>query len=179
MTNYLNAELANTLGNLIGRTTSCSINTRQTIPNIKFNENSNCISEQARDLIHLLKDLPGKVKNYYEEFNFYLGIDAIMECLRNTNAYIQNEKPWELKKTDIERLDYVLILSLESLRISGILLQPIVPKLSNHLLVKLGVPNDKRLWSNAEKFHWETFDLKENSRKLSGEKLVLFHKIKE
>ena len=177
MANYLNAELANTLGNLVGRTTSSSINVRQNVPDIEFDVNSGCLSELAKELIDQLKDLPAQVKEHYKEFNYYLGIDAIMECLRNTNAYIQEEKPWELKKTDLERLDYVLILSLESLRITGLLLQPIVPELSKRLLIKLGVSSDKRLWSNAGIFCWEENHIKHKERKLSEEKLVLFQKI--
>ena len=179
MASYLNAELANTLGNLVGRITSKSINVNQVVPQIDFDEDSNCLNELSKDLIEQVKQLPELVKNHYHNFNYYLGIDAIMDCLRKTNLYIQEEKPWELRKTDSQRLEYVLLISLESLRICAILLQPIIPKLSKQLLVKLGVPENERLWSNAERLCWND-NIKEKAiQKFSDEKLVLFQKINE
>ena len=117
------------------------------------------------------------MKKHYEDFNFYLGIDEIMESLRNTNEYMSKEEPWALKKTDIERLNYVLVLCLESVRISGILLQPIIPNTSERLLSKLGVSCDNRSWINAESFCWEERNLGEKIRTFSEEKVVLFPKI--
>ena len=38
---------------------------------------------------------------------------------------------------------------MESLRVCGILLQPIVPKLSSQLLDKLAVRSNDRMWSDA------------------------------
>ncbi len=36
-----------------------------------------------------METLAPKVSSHFEDFNFYLGIDLVMDCLRKTNAYIQ------------------------------------------------------------------------------------------
>ena len=177
MANYLNAELSNTLGNLLSRLTSNKLNPHQGIPDLQFDTTSACLSELAKSLIDQLEKLPKIVSGHYEEFNFYLGIDAIMESLRTTNDYMTKEEPWLLKKADVERLNYVLILCLESLRISGILLQPIVPNISERVLSKLGVSYDSRAWKDAETFSWEESKTGNDIRTFSKEKLVLFPKI--
>ena len=90
--------------------------------------------------------------------------------------YIQYEQPWVLKKTNVDRLNYVLLLSLESLRIASILMQPIVPNVSTQLMVKLGIPNDDIAWCDAEKFCWET-DVLKSSQKFPNDKRILFDRI--
>ena len=68
------------------------------------------------------------------------GIIEIMECLRKVNLLIQTEKPWELKKAgNFEKLGAVINLSLNSVRICAILLQPIIPGLADNILSKLNV----------------------------------------
>ena len=177
MSNYLNAELSNTLGNLVNRLTSNKVNSKQSFPDIVYELDSPCVNEQAKCLISHLEELPNKVEQHFVDFNYYLGIDAIMETLRMTNDYIQKEEPWVLKKTDPMKLEYVLILGLESLRVSGILLQPIVPKLCDRLLDKLGVPLNKRQWCDAKSLILHNSKTQTDSYLFSEERLVLFPKI--
>ena len=40
---------------------------------------------------------------------------------------------------------------LETVRVSGILLQPVIPNLSDRLLNRLGIPKDKRTLAHAKK----------------------------
>ena len=99
-----------------------------------------------------------------------------MDTLRITNQFVQEEKPWELKKTDTERLQFVLCLALEALRISGILLQPIIPNLANVLLTKLNIPSDSRTFEQTKEFTWVSNC---GPRSLDKSKVVLFKKIRE
>ena len=55
MTNYLNAELCNTLGNLLSRLTSTKVNSVQRIPQVEFDIHSPCLSELAKELLEELK----------------------------------------------------------------------------------------------------------------------------
>ena len=128
-------------------------------------------SKKAEDLKQFLQDLPQTVENHYECFNFYLGIVEIMECLRKVNLLVQQEKPWELKKQgNFEKLGAVLNLSLNSVRICAILLQPIIPGLSDKILNKLNV--QKRTFEDAKLLP----EYNEN-HKLSHENVKLFKKI--
>eukprot|EP00088_Acartia_fossae_P044962 TRINITY_DN4800_c0_g1_i6.p1 TRINITY_DN4800_c0_g1~~TRINITY_DN4800_c0_g1_i6.p1 ORF type:complete len:186 (-),score=17.32 TRINITY_DN4800_c0_g1_i6:18-575(-) len=176
MVHYLNLELADTLGNLLNRTSSSGVNPDQIIPpwEKKF---QNCETEISKDLMNHLEALPEKVEMSFENFNFYEGIVHVMDVLRVTNHFVQDEKPWELKKTDKERLQFVLALSLESLRVSGILLQPIIPTISQQLLNKLNVPEHQRTFQATKENTWNNFE--NNSRHLDNSKVVLFRKIKE
>jgi len=166
MINYLNAELANTLGNLLSRCTAKTLLDARTESSIE-----NHVSQQAKDLLSELQTLPGRVAADYGAFEYYKGVDSIMAALRRANGYINDEKPWELKTSDKQRLDVVLRISLETLRVCAIVLQPIVPTLTASLLDKLGV--DQRQWSDAE-----ALELSHSVERLSSHKCVLFKRVK-
>ena len=126
---------------------------------------------QAKNVNNILEELPQKVEEHYENFNFYLGITEIMDCLRKVNLFIQEEKPWELKKQgNLEKLGAVLNLSLNSVRICAILLQPIIPGIANKTLSKLNVKNrtfeDAKILSKYNENH-----------SISQENVMIFKKI--
>ena len=67
----------------------------------------------------------------------------------------------------------MLHVTMESLRVCGILLQPIVPKLSSELLDKLAVRESDRAWGDARPVGRQSQDVP-----LSDKHVVLFRKIK-
>jgi len=176
--NVLNNELANTLGNLLNRCTGRAINGAQVYPGRGEDEEfyASC-SPLATSILLSLESLADKVRPHFEECHHAHGVDEIMEVLRRTNEFVQEEKPWELKKgnsdKDIERLRTVLHVTMESLRVCGILLQPIVPDLSGRLLDKLAVRGSERAWAHARPVGRRSEDVP-----LSDEHVVLFRKIK-
>ena len=96
-----------------------------------------------------------------------------MECLRKVNLLIQTEKPWELKKAgNFEKLGAVINLSLNSVRICAILLQPIIPGLADNILSKLNV--QKRTFEDAKSLMDSEYN---ENHKLSHEKVTVFKKI--
>ncbi|CAF0973486.1 unnamed protein product [Rotaria sordida] len=145
MKKYLNAELANTLGNLLNRVTSLSINPSCIYPS---RPSSMFSSSSTTDIINQCINLPLRVKTAYDSYEFYHGIIAIMDVLRACNTYVQHEQPWLLAKSTLEydqqRLQILIYLTLECLRICGILLQPIVPSISKQLLDILDIDLNKR-----------------------------------
>ena len=76
-----------------------------------------------------------------------------METIRNCNNLIQENKPWLLLKSDLKedhsQLDKIIFIVYETLRIAGILLQPIIPSLSVDLLERLNVQLEGRHLINA------------------------------
>ena len=111
------------------------------------------------------------VEKCYEEFHYYQAIDLIMDCLRKVNVLITNEKPWELRKSNLIRLGAVLNLALDSLRISTILLQPITPGLCDKILNKLNIPEEHRSFEFAEP------SKKYENHKIKDGKVMIFKKI--
>ena len=132
-------------GNLLNRITAKSINTQQTFS--QYNTDLN--TSEADALKETLETIRETVEQRYESFHYYQGIDSILDCLRQVNALIQDEKPWELKKSDLNRLDSVLNLSMDSLRICTILLQPIIPGLCERILSKMNIPLNERTFQYA------------------------------
>ncbi|CAF1024578.1 unnamed protein product [Adineta steineri] len=144
MKKYLNAELANTLGNLLNRVTSSTINPQQIYPSHPLHS----YPSSTKELIEQCTNLSSRVAHAYDSYEFYHGIIAIMDVLRTCNGYVQSEQPWLLakssKESDQQRLEILIYLTLECLRICGILLQPIIPSIAKQLLDILAVDQAKR-----------------------------------
>ena len=64
------------------------------------------------------------------------------------NALVQTHQPWTLAKSgdaaSDQHLRVVLHVAMETLRVCGILLQPMVPQLADRLLTRLGVSPGRR-----------------------------------
>ncbi|CAL7938223.1 unnamed protein product [Xylocopa violacea] len=92
----LNAELADTLGNLINRCCSKSINPSRIIYKSKYENLGTQIA--SRNIIALEK-LGRTAKEHYEECNLHLVVDAVMATLRMANQMFEYHKPWVLSKS--------------------------------------------------------------------------------
>ena len=92
------------------------------------------------------------------------------------NVFLNDTKPWILAKEENKEaeLQTVVLITLEALRVSAILLQPIVPNISDKILNKLNVNSCERLWNNAK----HVFDSKTSNNIINEQKSVLFSKIK-
>lgn len=170
MTKYLNAELANTLGNLLNRVTSSVINPNQIYPSYS--------SSSAAELIEQCSNLPLRVQKAYDSHEFYHGIIAIMDVLRTCNSYVQHEQPWILAKSardsDQQRLQTLIYITLECLRISGILLQPIIPTIAKQLLDILAIDSTERTFDHCKLF------IKHDEKKLNmtrTERISLYQRL--
>ena len=138
MVQLLNLELADTLGNLLNRCCSKGVNKLDSIP--KYPSEYRGDSQLAQDLEYQMNNARELVGDVYDQFNFYQGCVHIMSMLRLANQFVQEQQPRTLKaESDRDKIHWVLSLTFECLRISGILLQPIVPDLSSRLLDKLSV----------------------------------------
>ena len=78
----LNAELADTLGNLLGRCSGAAVNPDQRRRPVS----SLCRAEPDTDrLVEATARLPAVVGEAFEEFSFYRGLEEIQAVLRSTN----------------------------------------------------------------------------------------------
>ena len=105
------------------------------------------------DITDFLFSFPATVGEHYEELHFYRGINSVMSYFRWANTLVQNHEPWNLIKSNTEddtaHRKTVLNMALETLRVGAVLLQPIVPNLSQMLLDRLGIPEEKRTIDHA------------------------------
>jgi len=80
-----------------------------------------------------------KYNSSMAEFRFHLALEAVMECVSELNAAIEQEKPWDLAKRDEQRLSQVLFALLESLRHVALWLAPFMPAAAKKLYAALGL----------------------------------------
>ncbi|XP_053404426.1 methionine--tRNA ligase, mitochondrial-like [Mercenaria mercenaria] len=152
---YVNSDVVNTMGNLLSRCTAPAINPSQIYPR-KYQETYiSKITASDRETFENLDMLIDTVEGYYKDMMFYRGIESIMSYLRWANGVVQQHEVWNLAKsdneTDIQHLKCVIHVALETLRVSGILLQPVIPNISQRLLNRLGIPKDRRTFECAKK----------------------------
>ncbi len=119
-----NADLANTLGNLVNR--SIAMTNKYFGGKVK----AGAVTEECDK--ELLAAADEAIKNYYKTMDIYHNADAceaIMTLAKRCNKYIDETTPWALAKdeTNSERLSAVLYNLLECIRLLGIMLSPIIP----------------------------------------------------
>lgn len=76
-----------------------------------------------------------------------------MALLHASNNFFESAKPWELKNGNDDakrKLETIISLTMESLRVSGIILWPIIPDFSEKLLRRLNIPSDQRNWKDTK-----------------------------
>ena len=128
-----NADLANTLGNLVNRT--LSMLTKYFDGNI---EKSDIKTEFDEDLIKTVTSTKEKVEDYMEKLEIPEALDSIFEIFKRCNKYIDETTPWILAKEEkFDKLKTVLYNLLESIRIGAILLNPYLPRTSKEILRQL------------------------------------------
>ncbi|XP_053946916.1 methionine--tRNA ligase, mitochondrial [Anastrepha ludens] len=166
----LNSELADTLGNLLSRACAKSLNPRQVYPRLHAVQLDDLLRmDAAKRLQDALQQIAVRCAQHYADNNFYLVVDTVISTLHAANNFFETARPWELKRptgtttTDgsnaadaangqnienLKRLETIIAMTMDTLRICGIVLQPIVPQLCGKLLDKLAVPQEQRLWHN-------------------------------
>jgi len=140
LTNRLNGELADALGNLANRVLSLiQRNCEGRLPEVARSE-----ADAAGLFGGFLDPLESRVAERLEKMEFHLALEAIFEAVREANGYITREAPWALKKTDPVRMAAVLRNLHDALRLFATLLTPFMPDTMARLLDQLGVPEDAR-----------------------------------
>ena len=133
-----NADLANTLGNLVNR--SIAMTNKYFGGTVKARE----ITEDCdKDLIATAEET---IKNYYAKMDSYHNADAcetVMNLAKRCNKYIDETTPWALAKDEANkpRLEAVLYNLLECIRLLGIMLSPIIPDSCNSIKTQLNCNN--------------------------------------
>ncbi len=138
----INTDLANTLGNLVSRTTAMSQ---------KYFDSNLTAGGEIAPLDQELSDLAAEVIANYEKqmdaFQFSNALNEIFRLLDRANKYIDETTPWILAKSEEtkQRLLQVMKNLCECIRISAILISPFMPDASKSILDLLNVPSDGRV----------------------------------
>ncbi len=139
ITQRINADLANDLGNLAQRCLSMIMkNCEGLIPKpAKF-------SAQDKEMLEMADNLLEKVSTHMEQLAPHHYLAEIWELIAEANRYFAMQKPWELKESDIDRMNTTLYVTAELIRQIAILVQPVVPKGAEKLLNTLNIEKNSR-----------------------------------
>ncbi|KAJ3015861.1 Methionine--tRNA ligase, mitochondrial [Thoreauomyces humboldtii] len=139
-------DLAGQLGNLVMRCSVPKVNRSMTIP---LAPGPLTAAETALDT--KLKELPALVASHFESVDFPRGLEVIFDCVAEANRYWNDCQPWKLvsEPGSEERMRTILYYVLETVRVSGILLQPIMPVAMGKLLDGISVEDGERAFANA------------------------------
>lgn len=142
----INSDIVNNVGNLLNRSTVSKINTSGNYPKVEILEKK--VKEDTEKLMHMLEETREKCVKLYDEMSYYKVIEHLMLTMKEANRVFQMSQPW--KENDMERLESVIFVTYETIRIVSILLQPVTPKMSAFCLDRLGVPSEERNLDNAK-----------------------------
>ncbi len=143
--NRINADLANDLGNLAQRSLSMiAKNCDGKIPQCGTQgDDDKAILRQAYQLL-------AKTRPEIDNQRIHKALDMIWKVVADANKYFAGNEPWALKKTDPERMNSVLYVTAELIRVVAIMAQPVMPESCGKLLDLLSVDENKRNFSYAD-----------------------------
>ena len=134
MTERINTDLANVLGNLVNRTISMS--------NKYFGgvvENKNVPGDPDADLIQVATSTYAKVEAKMNELRVADALTEIFNLFKRCNKYIDETAPWVLAKDEAnkDRLATVLYNLTEGIMMGASMLQPFLPETADKIAAQM------------------------------------------
>jgi methionyl-tRNA synthetase len=144
----LNADLANTFGNLLNRTLGMAgkyCQQRVPIPH------ATALDPTLQPLQTLGSSLGDRTQQHYQNLNFRAACDTILDLIRDCNKMVDETTPWKrFKAGQQEEVDAILYTLLESVRLAAYLLSPIIPNLSREIYRQLGLDFQQSTWQHHQ-----------------------------
>ncbi|MFN6933800.1 MAG: methionine--tRNA ligase, partial [Tsuneonella sp.] len=144
-----NAELANSFGNLAQRVLSMIFKNLdgELRGDLPANDADKALSEVVAREISAMRE-------HFEALSFSEGIEAWMRAVFACNAYVDEQAPWALRKTDPERMAAVLMTLVRQVRDLAIAIRPVVPSSIDRLLDQMGIGGDARDFAALQDPDW-------------------------
>lgn len=139
----INVDLANDYGNLLSRTTAMIEKFQGGIIEAPREK-----TEFDDELLALFATVPEEMASYMEKLEFHNALAAIWKIITKANKYIDECAPWALNKNnEKDKLATVLYNMAEAIRISTILLTPVMPNTPAKVFAQLGIAGEKELYT--------------------------------
>jgi methionyl-tRNA synthetase len=132
--NRVNAELCNNVGNLVQRVLSFIHNNCDAkVPDF---EN---LEMQDRELLDKAYSTSDKMRYHIDNLAIHSAFEEVIKISSLANEYVNIMAPWNLKNIDTKRMNQVLYVLLECIRVIGVLLQPLIPASAEKILNGLSI----------------------------------------
>jgi len=126
--NRVNAELANSFGNLAQRTLSMIFKNLDGILPAAGD------APEDRELLAKVDAGCAELRDRFGKLAFSIGLDAWMSAVFACNAYVDTAAPWALRKTDPDRMAQVLGTLVAAVRKLTQAVAPVIPESADKLL---------------------------------------------
>lgn len=114
-------DLANDLGNLIQRVLAfIQKHGGNVVVDYNFSDSDKSLFEHSRSLIDRIRPL-------IDRQDLHSILSVVWELIAESNKYVNDMRPWELVKSDLNRLNVVITVLFESIRAIGFGLAPFMP----------------------------------------------------
>lgn len=142
----INSDLANDLGNLLNRTLKMIDTYRGGI--VPGSDEPSELSEMAVKVLE-------RVDSAMNDYAFDEALKAIWEFIGRANKFIDETAPWKLAKDESQsaRLDFVLLNLYEALRLSAMMIAPVMPSTAKRIWTQLGIQDDPNT-ARYDSFVW-------------------------
>jgi methionyl-tRNA synthetase len=144
-----NAELANSFGNLAQRTLSMIFKNMGGALKADLQ-----VGEADEALASTVAGEISTLRARFEDYDFSAGLDAWMRAVFACNAYVDEQAPWTLRKTDPARMEAVLMALFRAVRDLALAVRPVVPTAIDKLLDQMGVAADARSFAALDDGDW-------------------------
>ena len=138
-----NNDLAHNLGNILQRTGA--------LIQKYFDSKIPSPPKEPHELQKKAQSVCKSVRLHILNFSLHQACNDIVDLLTATNQFLEQEEPWKKAKTNIEETGQTLYIALEMVRVSASLLQPIIPRSSQEILNRMGLP--KQTFEDSQKIN--------------------------
>ncbi len=149
----VNNELVSNIANLVYRTLSF----------LDKNFDGTVSTTLNKELLADVAKRAESVSDSYYDYNFREAVAKTLEISTLGNRYFQENKPWELVKTDKAEAQRVLTDCVNIVKTVAILVKPVLPSFSARVEEQLGLPD----------LRWSDVDTTIENHKIAGAKIIL------
>lgn len=140
-----NSDLANDFGNLLNRVSG--------LIGKYFDGDVPEVQEETQDekgVQSQVAEVVKKTKELINDLRLNEAIEETLQLVRGMNKYMEIQAPWKVAKEDIARAGTILYTATEALRLSAVLLSPVMPSRTSEVLDILGCQETGTDWGSLK-----------------------------